>query len=345
MIIELSNSGILDFGSYVMHGIFYYTTNFIDIAMVRLRVGMLLFLILCLILILNPVNAESVTATIKSKTWEYCSQVGGDFSIPDGKTASNFEIIKLDSGHECYGPKDIKEKGFAIFSKKNDNELYSYFDNGGGSPWESTSLKSLTLPSGKYYISLDGGDEAIVKLNYQTQGKDDSSPSSSDSSSGTLFTDDFSSNLNNWKNTQNAKISNGQLAVTNNEVMETSHDGSTWKDYTLESDVTITNSCAGLVFRKVDDSNYYMWQLGYQGKLRPHKKVNGKWTVIKEVDAGLSKNNKYHVKIIAKGPTIKTYINGNLIDTTSDSTFNSGNVGFRQYGSETGVFDNIIVKK
>lgn len=159
-----------------------------------------------------------------------------------------------------------------------------------------------------------------------------------------LLVDDFSGDLSKWVNTTNATITSGQLTVTNNEIMR-SVDGAGWTNYTFEADVRITANVAGLVFRSVDSNNYYMWQLNADtGKLRPHKKVAGSWTVIKEVSAGIAANTTYQVKIEANGTTIKTYLNGNLIDTTTDSAFSGGKVGFRQNGQETAVFDNVVVR-
>jgi alpha-L-rhamnosidase len=162
-----------------------------------------------------------------------------------------------------------------------------------------------------------------------------------------LFSDDFSGDLSKWANTANCSISGGQLNVANNETM-CSVSGSGWTNYSLEADVKITNVAAGLVFRSGDSNNCYMWQLSALngGKLRPHKKVGGTWSIIKEVNTGTVVNTTYHIKIEANGSTIKTYLGGSLVDTTTDTTFGSGKIGFRQSGadSETAVIDNVMVK-
>lgn len=162
----------------------------------------------------------------------------------------------------------------------------------------------------------------------------------------TLFLDDFSGDLSKWENTSNATISNGQLTLTNNEYMRSVAGGTNWTDYNYEADVKITSNAAGLAFRCVDSNNYYMWQLNAStGMLRPHKKVGGTWTVIKEVSAGITLNTTYHVKIEANGSSIKTYLGGNLVDTTIDSVFSGGKIGFRQGNTgETAVFDNILAQ-
>jgi hypothetical protein len=161
---------------------------------------------------------------------------------------------------------------------------------------------------------------------------------------GTLLTDDFSGDLSKWVNTTNCSISGGQLTVTNNEVMRSATGGTSWTNYSYEADVKITSATVGLVFRSQDDNNFYMWQLyTVTGNLRPHKKVGGTFTVIKEVSAGIVANTTYHLKIEANGSTIKTYINGNLVDTTTDTAFSNGKVGFREYTGESAVVDNVVV--
>ncbi|WP_375481630.1 hypothetical protein [uncultured Jatrophihabitans sp.] len=53
----------------------------------------------------------------------------------------------------------------------------------------------------------------------------------------------------------------------------------------------------------------------------------------------------YHVATTASGSTIRTTINGVLVDSTSDSTFGAGRVGFREGDSdgESARFDNVRV--
>jgi hypothetical protein len=157
-----------------------------------------------------------------------------------------------------------------------------------------------------------------------------------------LFSEYFDGNLVLWNNTANATISGGQLTLANNELLRTAL-GTDWTNFSLDVDVTITNTAAGIAFRCLDNNNYYMWQL-VSGKLRPHKNVNGVWTVIKEVNCTLNLNTMYHITIEAQGSTIKTYLGGSLIDTTIDRTFAGGTVGFRENSTEAAIFDNLVVK-
>ena len=98
-----------------------------------------------------------------------------------------------------------------------------------------------------------------------------------------LFKDDFTRGLEQWINTNNTRVRDGWLTVRGNERMR-SRSGAEWVDYVVEADISPSDAPAGLVFRAVDENNCYMWQfLPNKKKLRPHKKVNGAWWVIKEV--------------------------------------------------------------
>lgn len=162
---------------------------------------------------------------------------------------------------------------------------------------------------------------------------------------GLWLGDDFSGDLSNWSNTANCSITDGNLFVTRNETVQSINGGSDWQDYIYEMDFKIAGTCAGLAFRKTDDNNFYMWQFNAATqRMRPMKKVDGVWSQIKSVAYGFNLNTWYHVAIHADGSTIKTYINGNLVDTTVDTQFTSGKVGFRQAGAvEAAYFDNVQV--
>lgn len=210
-----------------------------------------------------------------------------------------------------------------------------------GLTWNSNIKVMLT---GQSRMSGDTVTSVFDNLNVRGSGGSPT-PTPTPTPASAVLSDDFSNGLGKWVNTNNATIINGELNLTNNEIMRSASGGSAWTDYNFEADVKVTNTAGGLVFRGTDDNNYYMWQL-YPlsgGKLRPHKKVNGAWTVIKEVPYSFSLNTMYHVRIEAVGSTIKTYIGGILVDTTTDTAFISGKVGFREAGTESAVFDNVLV--
>ena len=117
----------------------------------------------------------------------------------------------------------------------------------------------------------------------------------------------------------------------------------TWADYTLTLNAKIIKGAAGIRFRIADDDNFYLAQLSTNGMLTLSKKVKGAWSRLKDVPAGLVEDKTYAVKIELAGETIKTSIDGKLIDTTTDKSFGSGKVGFWQHGDETAAFEHIYV--
>lgn len=99
-----------------------------------------------------------------------------------------------------------------------------------------------------------------------------------------LFQDDFAGGLQQWINTENASISNGWLAVGENHAMR-SRVGTDWKDYVIEAELSTNHAPAGLVFRaSADGRNHYLWQFWpAKNQLRPHKLVDGRYSVIKDL--------------------------------------------------------------
>jgi alpha-L-rhamnosidase len=131
--------------------------------------------------------------------------------------------------------------------------------------------------------------------------------------------------------------------------------GVEWSDYTFEAEVTVDNAAAGLVFRASDRDNLYFWQLALDSYdavnsdehvLRPHVMIDGSTNLLDEIPigdtlAGIGESNR--VQIDLSGSEITTSINGEVVDTRTDGTHDSGTIGFRQYGQEEAKFDSISV--
>lgn len=119
--------------------------------------------------------------------------------------------------------------------------------------------------------------------------------------------------------------------------------GSTWTNYTVAARFQIKSGYVSLVFRAQDGKNLYMWQLPETGALRPHKLVNGNYTLLKQVDIGTVPPGWHDLKIECTGNTIKTSLDGVLKDTTVDDTFTHGTVGIRQVGTDSAEIDTMTV--
>ncbi|GAA1955912.1 hypothetical protein GCM10009798_14020 [Nocardioides panacihumi] len=122
---------------------------------------------------------------------------------------------------------------------------------------------------------------------------------------------------------------------------------SSWSDYTLTGVFRITAVNASIVFRAKDANNYLMWQFRGNGvnTLAPHTRINGTFTQLKSValPKALVTNTDYAFKIEAVGSTIRTYLDGTLVDTTTNSSFATGSIGFRTGSTETSSWDDLKV--
>ncbi|WP_435771480.1 family 78 glycoside hydrolase catalytic domain [Nocardioides sp. SYSU DS0651] len=120
-----------------------------------------------------------------------------------------------------------------------------------------------------------------------------------------------------------------------------------WSGYTLETTFSITTQNATIVFNAQDANNYLMWQLRGDGvdQLAPHQRVNGTFTQLKAVPLGVSlqRNTDYRLRIEVAGSTVRTYLDGRLVDTTENVRFTRGTIGFRTGGSERNSWDDLAV--
>src|SRR5690606_7699624 len=115
-------------------------------------------------------------------------------------------------------------------------------------------------------------------------------------------------------------------------------------------DFTLVNDAAGVFFRTNGAGNTYLWQVGNFGgnpTLRPHVRVNGAYTLLKQVsiahviDDGFAAPHTMRIEVV--GDTFTTFIDGVQVDTTVDATHPTGTVGFRSSGTENAIFHRIDV--
>ena len=117
-------------------------------------------------------------------------------------------------------------------------------------------------------------------------------------------------------------------------------------DYDVDVDFTVTTVAAGIKFR-VNGSNGFMWQIrgDSSNELRPHVQVNGTYSQLKAVRLPMTigLNTKHHARSTSSGSTIRTFIDGVLVDTTIDTRNPNGSIGFRHGNTESARFDNVKV--
>lgn len=133
-------------------------------------------------------------------------------------------------------------------------------------------------------------------------------------------------------------------------------DAEDWTDYAVEFTTTPLATGAGgyaqagWAFRVQDERNAYVWILGNRdagdgpGNLTRAVFVNGAPQVTTvALPFSIEPDTAYRVRTEAIGSTITTSIDGVVVDTVEDSTFGAGSVGFRQAGTESAVFDDVVV--
>lgn len=128
-----------------------------------------------------------------------------------------------------------------------------------------------------------------------------------------------------------------------------------WTDYVATVEFKIDSAAFGMFLRASDASNGYMWQFNVTGPtpmLRLHKQVKSNYSVLQEVDlapygftdASLL-TGRHTVRYDVVGTTIRTTLDGKLVNTFTDTTFSKGYLGFRTHGccGEQGtVYDAVV---
>jgi alpha-L-fucosidase len=121
-------------------------------------------------------------------------------------------------------------------------------------------------------------------------------------------------------------------------------EGAQWTDYRFELTVRPTTRGAGWMFRSPDRNNGYMWQLYPGTGLTPHILENGSFRKLTNtIPLPVTAGQDYRVRMELDGATIRTFVDGELVDERVDTTFSSGTVGFREASNEVGEFDDVLV--
>ena len=136
-----------------------------------------------------------------------------------------------------------------------------------------------------------------------------------------------------------------------------SREGGHWRDYTFSFDVAPLNARSGTfaqagfsVRMRYPDSGY-MFLLnnnGSPGRLQVLERSGGATVTSRSIPlrTPIVEGEWHHVDVRVAGATITTSIDGEQVDSFSDTSFAEGNVGFREWNGanlETALFDNVRV--
>jgi alpha-L-rhamnosidase len=115
-----------------------------------------------------------------------------------------------------------------------------------------------------------------------------------------------------------------------------------WTNYTFEADFSIQQSYAGFVFR---DGGFW-WQVanGNPGRLRAYDSAGSALLKDIAIYKAINTGTIYHFKVEIAGTLIKTYLDGVLVDTTTNGNNPKGTIGLRCESGARSLFDNILVK-
>ena len=95
-----------------------------------------------------------------------CVPQNGTLVVPAGKTASGFRVEGLGNGYKCRGAGSPDSRGWGIKTASG-SRVYSWSRFKSKKPYESGGpLSSLRLAAGTYYVYVDGGKGALVKIAY-----------------------------------------------------------------------------------------------------------------------------------------------------------------------------------
>lgn len=114
-------------------------------------------------------------------------------------------------------------------------------------------------------------------------------------------------------------------------------------DFTLETNVkssSLTNK-NGFLFRARDTQNYYFYYFT-GNELGLLKNINGTETSLYQTSQSFSIDTYYKLKVVLSGTNISLYLNDNLTQTVSDSSFSSGRVALASANTTTN-FDDVTL--
>jgi hypothetical protein len=157
-------------------------------------------------------------------------------------------------------------------------------------------------------------------------------------------------------------VENGQInlrVLTPQYVAWTECASDEYADFVVEADATQVGgpdaNAYGLIFRYgLDADEFYaflisgdgLYALTVDGAKRDEAEFLVDWTESPAINKGAQTN---HIKVIAIGPSIMYYVNGQLLGETQDARYSAGTVGFFAGSLEDGgvqaSFDNLKISE
>ena len=207
------------------------------------------------------------------------------------------------------------------------------------------SLTDSTLKKGSIGFYVDSDLAWFDDVRVTAIGDRDMTVVSGDA----ILQEDFSDGLTGWE-TAYATAKEGQLQLgtvgggTVN-AYATAGLNSNWTDYVLEFDADFNGQAyRGISFRRQSDGSDYFWWFG-DGSFGTQivKRVKGGWEPIGNNQPAMGLTGMHHFKLVVEGAQLKTYVDGLLCNTATDSTLTGG--GFLFFVNyDAALFDNVVVR-
>ncbi len=166
--------------------------------------------------------------------------------------------------------------------------------------------------------------------------------------------DDFSTQNSNWKSYK------GEWVFRDNIVVQNSikdyfplilWEGKSFDDIDISVDFRpisgLIDASGGVVFRAVDKDNYYIVRANaLEDNFRLYTFKDGIRSQIATATVTPPSIGKFHkIRVVAKGDSIKAYLDGKLLIDHKDSSFKSGYIGLWTKADSITEFDNLELSK
>ena len=279
------------------------------------------------------------------------TMTNGKFNKLDGSSALQYSFQK-----DTYYHFTIELKGNTIKTYINGELFDTYVDENNTSMKGTFGFRHAEGEGGTYKnikVTAADGTELLVEDfqdmdHYKFSNGNTASTITVNDNTETYLSADFSKGFDDWSNAGVMTEADGSSwATSNTNGVTLAKTGTDWENYTVSMRVIPEKTAAGIMFRATDDKSGYMWQIVPGTGLKVHKQENGKFTALKDaIPCDIKEGQAYRVTIEVNGNTFKTYIDGQLVDTTTDDTYAKGTIGFRESttGTEVGKFSDVMVK-
>ncbi len=175
------------------------------------------------------------------------------------------------------------------------------------------------------------------------------------------YSDDFRADTGDWS-TSSTDDATSEFKRRRLHISVDSADWITWSlyptelsDFLAETDVQVITSPLdgnyGIVFRMLDNDNFYIFRISPRGTFSLMKKVGGEWATLTDWTASAvidtSEGAVNRLSVLAEGPQLAVLINDEVVAQATDADITEGQVGltagvYAEPGIEV-AFDNVEI--